>query len=222
MRHVRTNPFNQLTDQHIRNAISSLKARYMSSAPAVNVTREDIFFAFVKPEHQELARIASDVFDTRYISASFTVRHFYIELGRSADFTLPRYAGKIDTYNMEDPHTRSVIKRLTEYGAWVKDAEQKFKNIYTVFERLCDLCKLPTQVRFYWPALLSLMEQIPKDAPPMVMRADALRDFKVPSALPRIPQELRELCVSTATTIAMALLLPKNIERNDEIEVRIN
>ena len=119
------------------------------------------------------------------------------------------------------PENRDLAKAITSAAQLYAYIAIDFGIVKTVFRELNDLCKKPEQMRYFWPALLTLLSM-----------DNDLQDWRtmlsapvVPRNVPTLPLRVRELCRAAATTLATASLLPPlelNASTTKQVEVLFN
>lgn len=185
-----------------------MKARLLQTVP-VDFTHDDILNLFVPPEHHSILRNAYEVVNINYNlyqEKRFTVRPmgkyqrgtFIVTINPTNGSTL--LAPRLPVYRGDDfPELHS---RFTSWVTARVALGQDIGRAAFVLRSLNDFCATPGQIRFVWPALLTLAKMAGMDD-----LARQITDFTPPRTQVDIPVMFRELMRQSLVTVTAASLL---------------
>jgi hypothetical protein len=205
----------------IKAALSNLQERVESAImvpPKLDLG--DVMRLVVPPEHRQLA---SDAHEILRMPGSYSYsKKINLKSGHAPlvnfsfnGFNKFPFCYPDNKNGMYDDELIPVIADWAEKQA-AFDVEWFLHD--RALEALNNYCETPAQVRFYTPAILTLLGMANQQK-----LADKLRDFKVPRTLPPIPAPLRDHLPKLTNAVARALLTPpKPKEPTSGVKVWLN
>lgn len=102
-----------------------------------------------------------------------------------------------DKFNLRD----DLIQQLTDYTNQYVEIGKTYGLIATVFDFLNSHCKTASQVAFYFPGIIALLERTNHQN-----IADKLRNAGVPRSIPTLPMNVRDAIKIASTHLTLVLL----------------
>lgn len=120
-------------------------------------------------------------------------------------------------FDPSHPHAEGIMRYLESYA----EICRQFGLAQRVLNELNDRVGSDAQMRFFWPAMLILLENSGDEN--MAKSADKLRAPKTPKTLPTLPGWLKAACGETAAVIAAASMIPmkEDVPRPVTLSVRM-
>lgn len=205
--------FSNTRVQQVQEVMRRLGKRMVNSIKN-DVTHDDILRCYVKPEHQEMARLTHSVFGVAGMAA-FTYRIFSgdgegnlsITLNFKQDdlpFSVPNYAGE---HGILPDAPRDAIKRIEKWVARRMALGRELGQAWDTFTEVAARCSTPGAAVFLMPCIKGLFELDRNDD------SSGFKNFKdrlsrggMP-ALPAMSPELMESTDVASKTWARAMLL---------------
>lgn len=195
----------------ISNQISRLSGRVDATITPPAVSYQDVLDLFAPKELHEILRRAPKVAAVGY-GAETRIEHtfpphgtvmFNIHGDRRETPLLPREKHWMPEGKEE------LVAALTAYAAEKNRVRVDFEVVQKFFRHLNDTTNL-AGLRYLWPSIMALanmaLDQNRTDED-LQKAAERLTVLKVPSKLPSISSEMRELCRETSKTLTLAMLL---------------
>jgi hypothetical protein len=201
-------------------ALSKLQERVQAASivpPTFDIGH--VMRVVVPPEHRQLA---SDAHEVLKIQGSYSHSKKLMVKGYPCivNFSFNSYNKFPFCYPEQQKHMYDEHLEA-ELLAWGQKQGEFYWEWYLhgkALEALNNYCSKPEQVRFYTPAIITLLEMSEQ-----YKTADKVREFKVPRTLPPIPAALRDHLPKLTNAVARALLTPpKPEEPKTGIKVWLN
>jgi hypothetical protein len=191
----------------VSRSVTKLFERMLNAKdPKLNLQEvEDIF---IPREHRDLAYKAVSIMGMDP-ERSLTARIPYkgktaqVELAfKGATWFWPERRKQPDGWE-ECPE--EVREKVLSWLAWREKLSADWGLVQETFKRLHSSCTNIDQIRFYWPALPTLldMDSASKDT------AEKMREFKYPKNVPTLHPGLKQACQDTMATVTKGLLFPE-------------
>lgn len=193
----------------MRHSINLLFKK-MTSHIKYDVTHDEFIDAFIPPHLREMARSIPQHFDVRFRNTTVNI-DIPVE-GRGARIVLDitdykgALAPMIPRTCLVPPPDHPVMLKVTDYLMQYAEVSKQFSLAMRVLEELDKRLGSDAQMRFFWPAVLILLEQ--HDDAEMKATADKLRVSKPPRNSPYLPEWVRTACRDTSASIAAASMIP--------------
>jgi hypothetical protein len=111
-------------------------------------------------------------------------------------------------------------ERVLSWLEWREKLSAEWGLVEETFRKLHASCTNIEQIRFYWPALPTLLDMDPagtgKDT------AEKMREFKYPKNVPTLHPALKQTCQDTMATITKGLLFPDGERPQREVQLVLN
>lgn len=194
----------------IQSEIGNMFAHHQSFERSP-LTHEDLMQLVVDPQDYDVVKRASSLFE-RYSfyksdAAAFEVNvsdklvDVAISQNASPSFLMPKYAKKLSPSAPPE-----VIHKLVEYLRDYTELSRQYGRVREVFRQLNLLCEAPSQVKFLWPAIELIVNQVKDNEQRKRMQTRISGNSR--KSLPLVPAALRAACRETAATLAMWQMLP--------------
>lgn len=174
----------------------------------IDLSHEDLRRLFVNGEHrrttEETVSIMgmgpSDRLNVHWgdVELRFTLRG-------NRTFRFPNYAGQTLFMNERAHDT------IAKWVDWRLQRGQEWGLVLAVFRALDQHCKSLEQMRFYWPAIFTLLASSQYTG----HQAERFRAMTVPKSILALPFGLKQACQDSMETMAKALLLPSEVPDDD-------
>jgi hypothetical protein len=179
--------------------ITTLQHR-MHATNELNLTHDNFLELLVPPEDHYVMKRAPII---SYVYCSECAYAWPLPLCRTR-FTL-RGANRPAVPSIPALQPTACPKLVEYVTQWLErhiEINTDFGRARLVLALLNDHCTNPTQVKFFWPSIMALCGQVDELN---TLFAEARR----PNHIPSLPVGLRQACQRSATTIALAQLLPE-------------
>jgi hypothetical protein len=180
------------------------------------LTHDDIYNAFVKPEHIETCKEAGSLWGSRFTYSPerihlneptrFFSKPFPLVLFLQKQAYLPDYAleqTRVPAGDAGIPISAEVDR--------VAESFRDYNLMTAVLTHLNEVCANPSQVAFLWPVVreLAAMAQAANEKVETLVRA---LDKGSSAPMPRVSMGLREACKATGATITILKMLGDPVE----------
>jgi hypothetical protein len=205
----------------LKNALTKLQERVEAASitpPTFDI--DHVMRVVVPPEHR---RLASDAHEILKIQGQYSYSKHLMAKGYKCQVNFSFNGFNKFPFCYPDTQKGSIYDeqlelKLLAWGTKQADFDWEWFLHDKALEALNNYCGKPEQVRFYTPAIITLLEMAGQQK-----TADKLREFKVPRTLPSIPAELREHLPKLTNAVARALLSPpKPEEPTSGVKVWLN
>lgn len=201
-----------------------------------DVTVDDILNVFVKPEHHEACRLATDLFTYRmYGSNAFSFKHanttsegqlvFNLTLSYVYDkatnrnripWVPPAYAGSADNWRTDTPSHEKLVWYLTR----LHQLFRSYNNMALVLAVLNTRCTSAGQMAFVWPAITQLIDRAEKRGE-KVETLKKMVSRRNNAGCPIVTPAMREICKDSGAMLSYLQLVGQAKPRRDHLGFEI-
>lgn len=197
---------------NLEGTIRTLFDRMLSHYTPCELTMDEVVAQFYPDHLKEAAYTLADAFNLGYGRIS----HFSTKIEASGvpmNITLqwsganpiaPLVPKTIKPFNPDTPTGQKILSWVTSRV----EVGKQFGIARAVFRELNEVCGSEQQLRFFFPSVLILADQLGAHHEEYKTLADKLRPSKTPRILPPIPQWVREGIPIATTAITAASLMP--------------
>lgn len=195
----------------ITMTLSNMYDRHVSFEKSP-LTHDDLMHLIIQPSDYDVVQRAASMFERySFISESAALRgelspggktfEAHVSMAGAVSFIMPKYAKRI-----VDNAPSELIEKFVTYIRERHELSRQYGRVREVLRQLVQLCESPSQVKFLWPAIELIVNQI-KDED-LRKRLHNKLTANSRKSLPIVPPALRSACRETATTLAMWQMLP--------------
>ena len=191
--------------ENVEFAIKRLRDRYLQILDDVEFTPQEIMDIYVDAEWQEKAR--------------FAFQHFQCQNPTRMDYVLPMPGGKFTAEIASNEFKWAAQRGFKSSGLnnqYQCEARDKMTNwclkrmgigiqwgmVDAVFKELCYRCRTPYELRYFWPAVLGLLN---------LMNDEYGEKLRIPRSVPdyTLPKPLRDAAYEAQVLVAGTLIMPE-------------
>lgn len=197
-------------EQNIKTLFKRLKI-----VTKMQITHEDFLSLFVPSEHRQMYRDIGAVAktgDRRVAHITWGGADLTFQLFDRPESPYPPLAPR-DLVVQSDAPPELIAKIDHWMRSGVGDASGEMGRVDALFNKLNDLLT-KGQMRFVWPSIIALCNVTPV----LSDVASELQSCRVPTNPPNLPHGLLLACRKTAETIAMAGLIPADVQESCELQ----
>lgn len=195
----------------------------MKAAHEIAFTKQEVVELIYPVEQREIMLRAGEWLETGY---SYFPRSVTVECSDPAGLL---YVSYTNDKGAPLPSKNCALQRdvppelQARFDQWLSEyveVSRAFGLVDKVFEKLWEKCDTPEQLRYMWPAVLTLCSV--KEDERLKQFGEGLREFRPPRKMPFLSPEMREACRETAATVTAAALLPADIAIDKLGDVRLS
>jgi hypothetical protein len=211
-------PFRSYILDQVLCAYDNYERRYMDKlAPKIELTVDDVFRLVVPEEHRHLSKQAVEICGVEGSTAynievpdpssrrRIGVRINYVDWTGRWRRTKP-FPFAWNQNNTPLAQDAEVGARINTWAAGIGGAKREWARGGSAITALYDCCDTAQQMRYYFPAILTLLRQ--SDTIPLNELADKLQEYTVPKKFVDLPPPLKEALAKAQQNITKSLLLP--------------
>lgn len=207
-----TTAFHSKVTSKIETAIENLCSRVKRTISVPNVSYREMMNLIAPSDHIEFLLKAREIAAIGKYEANISDqipvllhmgREVAVQFTVSGQYNSPAMPYKslwLNHFPQNVDLARTLVGCADQYASIACD----WGLVRTVFQYLNQVCKTPQAMYYIWPAIGGILS--------MTEDLQVFRDDIVPTSIPRVPSlplEVRALCRPTAATVAMALMLPR-------------
>ena len=191
--------------ENVCNAIEKLRDRYLQILDDIEFTPQEIMDIYVHADWQEKARFAHTHFEASApIMMDFIVAlpdgKFTAEI-RSDELKWAKQRG-FRSSGSNTQYKTDAHAKMTKWCEARMELGIKWGMVDAVFKELAYRCRTPYEVRYFWPAVLGLLN----------LTGDPYGEkLRVPRGVPdyTLPRELRDAAYEAQTLVSGTLIMPE-------------
>ena len=220
---ARTNRFTTFTDSvfsSMKSRLNAYGATLLNYVEAPSVTETDVKNLLVHNKDREVLDRASRICDigVREVGTMWTVpdgyrRHTSVGLPNllfrfkdKVNYIFPNYTIKGPVIEGNEKLARAIddwIRRRLEAGVAVAKALDTFENV-------CLRLQTAQEVRYYFPAVMALLDSRYSPAEERLLKKLSAAGNKIPPNVKNLGPEVRSACKEACALIARATMLPRD------------
>ena len=196
--------------ENVEEAIRKLRDRYLQILDDIEFTPQEIMDIYVHADWQEHAKFAYTHFqceppfgmDFKMLVAnpSGASGTFTAEI-KSDQFKWARQRG-FKSHGSNTQYVTDAHAKMVKWCTARMELGVKWGMVDAVFKELCYRCRTPYELRYFWPAVLGLLN---------LMGDEYGEKLRVPRGTPdyTLPRELRDAAYEAQVLVAGTLIMPE-------------